>query len=156
MTDRASGGGVVDESNEAPLFRGLNLVVMPVWLAMIVAPRSSLTARIVRWSDGLLAGLAAAYAVQLGLSVATSDAKPDFGDVSALRSALATPGGFLTGWTHFLAFDLFVGRWIWRTSLDEGRGARLALFLTLMAGPAGLGVFGLQRRSLSPAPRPAR
>lgn len=143
-------GAQVDESNEAPLFRGLNLVVMPVWVAMIVAPRARLTARIVKWSDGLLAGLAAAYAVQLGLAVASSDAKPDFGDVAALRQTLATPGGFLVGWTHFLAFDLFVGRWIWRTALDEGRGCRVALFLTLMAGPAGLGVFALQRRSLSP------
>ncbi|WP_436793600.1 ABA4-like family protein [Actinospongicola halichondriae] len=146
---------VVDEFNEASLFRGLNLVVMPVWLAMIVAPRSGVTARIVRWSDGLLAGLAAVYAAQLGMSVATSDAKMDFGDVAALREALGSPSGFLTGWTHFLAFDLFVGRWIWRTALDEGRNSRIALFLTLIAGPAGLGWFGLQRRSLSPASRPA-
>lgn len=146
-------GVAVDESNEAAMFRWLNLVVMPVWLAMIVAPRSSLTARIVRWSDGLLAGLAAAYVAQLGLAVASSGEKPDFGDVAALRQSLATPGGFLTGWTHFLAFDLFVGRWIWRTAIDEGRGSRIALVLTLMAGPAGLGVFALQRRSLSPASR---
>ena len=147
-------GVVVDESNEAALFRRLNLVVMPVWAAMIVAPRSSLTAQVVRWSDGLLAGLAAAYVAQLGLAVATSGEKPDFGDVAALRQSLSTPGGFLTGWTHFLAFDLFVGRWIWRTALDEGRSSRIALVLTLMAGPAGLGVFALQRRSLSPASRP--
>ncbi len=120
---------------------------MPVWAAMIVAPRSKITARLVRWSDGLLAALAAAYAAQLGMSVVTSDTKLDFSDVAALRRALAEPAGFLTGWTHFIAFDLFVGRWIWRTAVEEGRSARLALFLTLMAGPAGLGVFGLQRRS---------
>lgn len=141
---------VVDESNEASAFRVLNLSVMPVWIAMIVAPRARLTARIVRWSDGLLAGLAAAYVAQLGASVLTSDDKPDFGDVAKLREALAQPAGFLTGWTHFLAFDLFVGRWIWRTALDEGRGSRLALILTLMAGPAGPGLFALQRRSLRP------
>ena len=139
---------VVDESNEAPVFRVLNLSVMPVWIAMIVAPRSRVTARIVRWSEGLLAGLAAAYVAQLGVSVVTSDEKPDFGDVAKLRDALAQPAGFLTGWTHFLAFDLFVGRWIWRTALDEGRSSRVALVLTLMAGPAGLGLFALQRRSL--------
>lgn len=141
---------VVDESNEAPVFRVLNLSVMPVWIAMIVAPRARVTASIVRWSDGLLAGLAAAYVAQLGVSVLASDEKPDFGDVAKLREALAQPAGFLTGWTHFLAFDLFVGRWIWRTALDEGRSARAALVLTLMAGPAGLGLFALQRRSLRP------
>ena len=141
---------VVNEDNEAPAFRAINLVVMPVWAAMILAPRSRLTARIVRWSDGLLAGLAAAYAVQLAAVVATSGERPDFNDVAKLRESLAKPDGFLVGWTHFLAFDLFVGRWIWQTSVREERSARLALVMTLMAGPAGLGIFGLQRRSLRP------
>lgn len=141
---------VVDESNEARAFQLLNLVVMPVWVAMIAAPNAALTKRIVRWSDGLLAGMAAAYAAQLAAVIATSGERPDFGDVAKLRESLARPDGFLVGWTHFLAFDLFVGRWIWQTAVREGRSARLALLLTLMAGPAGLGVFGLQRRSLRP------
>ena len=111
---------------------------------------AELTARIVRWSDGLLAGLAAAYAVQLVAVVATSGERPDFNDVAKLRESLAKPDGFLVGWTHFLAFDLFVGRWIWQTAVREERSARLALVMTLMAGPAGLGIFGLQRRSLRP------
>ncbi len=141
---------MVDESNEVPLFRAVNLCVLPVWVAMIVAPRSSLTARVVRWSDWLLGGLAAAYAVQLAGAMAASDGPPTFDDVAELRRSIARPDGFLVGWTHFLAFDLFVGRWIWATAVREGRSARLALLLTLMAGPAGLGVFGLQRRSLRP------
>ncbi len=141
---------VVDESNEAPLFQALNLSVLPVWAAMIVAPRSRLTARLVRASDGLLAGMAAAYAAQLAAVVVTSGERPDFGDVAKLRESLARPDGFLVGWTHFLAFDLFVGRWIWQTAVREERSARLALLLTFMAGPAGLGVFALQRRSLRP------
>lgn len=141
---------LVDESNEARAFQAVNLVVLPVWAAMIAAPRSKVTARIVRLSDGLLGGLAVAYAAQLGMALANSDERPDFGDVAALRRSIAKPDGFLLGWTHFLAFDLFVGRWIWQTSVREERTARLALTLTLMAGPAGLGVFALQRRSLRP------
>lgn len=140
----------VTESNEAQLFQAVNLSVLPVWIAMIVAPRSRLTERLVRASDGILAGLAVAYAVQLAALVATRDERPDFGDVAKLRSGMGEPAGFLVGWTHFLAFDLFVGRWIWRTAVREERSARLALLLTFMAGPAGLGVFGLQRRSLRP------
>ena len=141
---------IIDESNEAPAFQALNLSVVPVWLAMIVFPRSRLTARIVRASDGILAGLAAAYAAQLTMLAVTSGERPDFSDVAKLRQGMARPDGFLVGWTHFLAFDLFVGRWIWQTSVREGRSARLALLLTFMAGPAGLGVFALQRRSLRP------
>ncbi len=139
---------VIDESNEAPIFRALNLSVIPVWAAMIIAPRSKLTARLVRWSDAMMAALAAAYALQFAHMALTSDQKFDVSDLVGLREGMGKPAGFLIGWTHFIAFDLFVGRWIWRTALEEQRNARLALALTLMAGPAGLGVFGLQRRSM--------
>lgn len=46
---------------------------------------------------------------------------------------------------HYIAFDLFVGRWIWETAREEGRSCRVALLLTWMAGPAGLTVFLGQR-----------
>jgi hypothetical protein len=63
---------------------------------------------------------------------------------------------FHTAWIHYLAFDLFVGRWIWRQARSEGRSSRLALVATLFTGPAGLGIFGIQRGSLSADHRPAR
>lgn len=135
----------MDERTEQRAFLGLNLAVTPIWVAMIVAPRSRLTARLVDASGTLLAGYCAAYTAQLA-GVMASGPPADMRNVKALRESLAEPRGFLTGWTHFLAFDLFVGRWIWRTALDEGRSARLALVMTLMAGPAGLGLFSLQRR----------
>jgi hypothetical protein len=47
----------------------------------------------------------------------------------------------LAGWTHYISFDLFVGTWIWRKSLAEGKPARLAMLLTWWVGPAGLGLF---------------
>jgi hypothetical protein len=43
-------------------------------------------------------------------------------------------------WAHFLAFDLFVGRWIYLDSRERGSSAGLvapALLLTLMLGPIG-------------------
>ena len=50
-------------------------------------------------------------------------------------------GGIVIGWTHYLAFDLFVGLWIARDADDKGVGRLVQLpflFLTLMAGPIGL------------------
>lgn len=127
----------------------LNLSVMPLWLGMIVAPQSRLTRWLMDRSGWWFAGLSAAYVAQLLQTAIAADGPPRL-DPDGLREALAAPNGFLAGWTHYLAFDLFVGRWIWRRGLAEGRSTRLALFLTLMAGPAGLGVFALQRRALTP------
>jgi hypothetical protein len=57
-------------------------------------------------------------------------------------------GGMVLGWTHYLAFDLFVGLWIARDADAKGfsRLAQLpVLFLVLMAGPIGLLVWLIVR-----------
>lgn len=125
----------------------------PVFLAMIVAPRSSLTARLVGRSGLLHAALGAGYGGLLVTGVATTRSMPDLRDPDRLRAALAHQDFFLAGWTHYVTFDLFVGQWIWRDALEAGRSARLALFLTWMVGPIGLAVYLAQRR-LSPGRRP--
>lgn len=131
----------------------VSTVVMPVWVAMILAPRARLT----RWlvdhaATPLLLGLGVTYVKLLadGFSERSGD-RADLRDPEQLRDLFASPQGFLTGWVHYLVLDLFLGVWIWRTAQREGRGCRLALIGALMAGPAGLVVFALQRR-LAPMP----
>ena len=104
-------------------------------------------------SSSLLTGMSALYAGLLGRAALVGDPLTNPIDGDAWRRVLASPEGFLAGWTHYVVFDLFVGRWIWRTALEEGRGCRLALVLALFAGPLGLLVFDLQRRG---APRRSR
>lgn len=117
----------------------------PLWLAMILAPRAAVTARALRAATPLLAALGAVY---LGfLASARGAERVDFTEPDSVRRTLTSPAGFLAAWTHLLAFDLFVGRWIWETGLAEGRSTRVALLLTWLAGPAGLLVFLAQRRS---------
>jgi len=88
-------------------------------------------------------GLASTYAVLLVAALATG---PEGGfDYEGIRAALQWPVGFLAGWTHYLAFDLFVGAWIVRESRRIGVGPRIFLFFTLMAGPIGLGSFLVRR-----------
>jgi hypothetical protein len=139
----------VSPSDEQQRFALINAVVVPVWIAMIAAPRSRLTAWIVERSDLLLVGISATYAVHLARAFTTPI---DLTDARAVRTALSTPDAFLAGWMHFASLDLFVGRWIWATALREQRSCRLALLLTMMVAPVGLGVFTLQRR-LRPVPR---
>jgi hypothetical protein len=61
--------------------------------------------------------------------------------IGGIRALFMSDAGIVIGWTHYLAFDLFVGLWIARDADAKGFG-RLAqlpvLFLTLMAGPIGL------------------
>ena len=123
----------------------INNSTAPVWLAMILAPRSRVTRWLVGRSGLLFLGLGAAYDALLASGSARRGRLIDFRDPDAVREALGEPELFLAGWTHFLAFDLFVGRWIWEDALEHGRPARLALLLTWLAGPAGLSLHLLRR-----------
>ena len=116
----------------------INSSSMPVWLAMILAPRSRLTRWLVERAGLLHVGLGVTYDALLVAGALRSGGMIDFRDPEAVRRALATPETFLAAWAHYVTFDLFVGRWIWEDALSRGRTARLALLLTWLAGPAGL------------------
>jgi ABA DEFICIENT 4-like len=112
---------------------------MPFWLLMIVLPHWRWTQRIMR-SPLVSAAPALLYAALVlpqvgGLLLAL--ARPTLGGVAAL---LGTPAGATIGWAHFLAFDLFVGRWAYLDSRERAISAWLmapVLFFVLMLGPIG-------------------
>jgi len=133
------------------LFQILNSSTAPVWLAMIVAPRSRVTARLVSLSTPLLATLGVAYTGLRAAGIVRGGERVDFRDPDSIRAGLTSPDAFLAGWTHYLAFDLFVGRWILEDANNRGTSARLPLLLTWMAGPAGL-TLHLARRRRHPLP----
>ncbi|WGX94179.1 ABA4-like family protein [Nocardioides sp. L-11A] len=128
-------------------YGAMNAGVVPLWLAMIVLPRSRLTRTLVRRAVPLHAGLSLGYAGLLGRSMVRNRQLPDFGDPDALRRQLTDGDLFLAAWSHYLTFDLLIGQWIWEDALDRGRTARLALLLTWLAGPVGHGLYLLQRRA---------
>jgi hypothetical protein len=117
-----------------------NLAVLPFWALMILAPKARLTARAVASPWILLPPLAVyAWAVLPALSqVLPIVARPELDSVANL---LGQPLGALAGWAHFLAFDLFVGRFI----VLDARERALPWFVlspillaTLLLGPLGL------------------
>jgi hypothetical protein len=72
-------------------------------------------------------------------------ANPQLAQIAAL---LGTPAGATIGWVHFLAFDLFVGRWVYLDSRERKLTAWLVspiLFVVLMFGPLGLLLYLLVR-----------
>ncbi|MGB1249708.1 MAG: ABA4-like family protein [Candidatus Promineifilaceae bacterium] len=121
------------------IFSLSNAVVMPFWLLMIALPHWRWTKRIIS-SPWIVAPVALIYAVlvipQAG-GLLGSLANPTLEGIS---SVIGTPGGATIGWAHFLAFDLFVGRWVYLDSRARGISAWLtgpALFFVLMLGPMG-------------------
>ena len=128
-------------------WRILNSTTAPVWLAMILFPRSRFTAGLVRRTDVLLAGLGATYVGLLATGmVRSNDGPPDLSDPASIARGLGQPEAFLGAWTHYLAFDLLAGRWVWEQSIAAGRTARLPLVLTWWFGPAGVALHLARRR----------
>ena len=115
------------------------LLVAPFWLLMILLPRLRLTGRVMR-SPWVALGPAALYAALVTprlLSLAPALLRPELHTIAAL---LGTPEGATITWAHFLAFDLFVGRWVYLDGRERGVSAWVTspvLFVTLLFGPLG-------------------
>jgi hypothetical protein len=140
------------------IFQLSNLLVMPFWLLMILLPHWQWTRRILT-SPWVVAPAAFLYAVLVIPALATllpQLANPQLGAIAAL---LSTPQGATIAWIHFLAFDLFVGRWAYLDSRQRGITAWLvspSLLLILLVGPLGLLLYLFvslfAAHSLQPAP----
>ena len=120
------------------LFILTNAIAFAGWAMLAFLPRKPMVmASILFLGVGLLClAYTAMFAVQ-----ATAIVSGDFTSIEGIRSLFATDGGIVLGWTHYLAFDLFIGQWIARDADNKGfhRLVQLPfLFLTLMAGPIGL------------------
>ena len=121
------------------IFSLSSFVVLPFWTLMILLPRWSWTQRIIRSPLVILAPsliYAALVLPRLG-EVFSEVANPTLPGIAGL---LGSPAGAAIAWVHFLAFDLFVGRWIYLESRKLGLSAWFVspiLFLTLMLGPIG-------------------
>ena len=131
------------------LFGLTNIIAMAGWAMLAFLPRGPKLFSIVLYVGVALLCLAyaAMFVALFGgfvdpLRVAGA-AEPDLMDYSipGLRALFMSDGGIVLGWTHYLAFDLFVGLWIARDA-DATGISRLVqlpvLFMTLMAGPIGL------------------
>ena len=128
-------------------------VAAPFWALMILLPRWSWTARIIG-SPLIVVPPVLIYAVvvlgSLG-EVLPAVVSPTLGGV---RDLLGTADGADAGSANMIAFDLFVGRWVYL----DARERRIphpvlapVLLSTILLGPLGLLVHLLVRRAW-PAP----
>ncbi len=135
----------------AAVFGAVNLLALIAWTALILLPRwPALLSAILYLGVGLLCIVYATglIGVVSGLIPNPGGGGMDFTTIAGIRALFATDGGVTIGWTHYLAFDLFVGLWIARDG-DAKSISRLVqapvLLATFMAGPLGLGIWLLFR-----------
>lgn len=133
------------------IFGMVNLLALIGWAALILLPRwPALLSGVLYLGVGLLCLI---YAVGLigvlsGLIPNPDGGGMNFNSIAGVRAMFASHAGVTIGWTHYLAFDLFVGLWIAR----DGDAKNISRFIqapillaTLMAGPLGLGIWLLLR-----------
>lgn len=131
------------------IFGATNLVALAAWAILLFLPRRPFAMASVLYLG--IALLCLVYSVLLVLLATgavdplrdAGAASPDLVDPSlaGIKALFRSDGAIVLGWTHYLAFDLFVGLWIARDA--DGKGfSRLAqapvLLITFLAGPLGL------------------
>jgi hypothetical protein len=119
------------------LFSILNLVAVAAWLPLLFLPRVRRVATVVPVVTPLL--LAAIYVVLVAATLGRGEG--GFASLAGVRALFDDPWALLAGWTHYLAFDLFIGGWEVRDAQRRGIPHLLvvpALVLTFLLGPAGL------------------
>jgi hypothetical protein len=119
-----------------------SLSVAPFWALMLIAPRWRWTSRIVG-SPAIALGPVVLYAWLVLPALATLlpvVARPELPVIAGL---LGTARGATVAWMHFLALDLFAGRFIFLDARARDLSPWLLfplLLLTLLFAPLGLGV----------------
>ena len=130
------------------LFSLTNLWAVIGWAMLILLPRRPFVTSFVMY--GIVASLCLAYvmmftallsgSVDTGAVPGPAAAAPVM-SLDWVMALFDSRAGTVIGWTHYLAFDLFVGLWIAGDADAKGFG-RVGqvpiLLLTLIAGPVGL------------------
>jgi hypothetical protein len=137
-------------------FQYANLLVLPQWIMMIVAPRWRMTQQLAQWLPIPMI-LAVMYLYWLFNTPAPANGQGiDFRAFSTLAGVQSLFTGakeaVLAGWIHFMAFDLVAGSYILRDGQARGihHGWLIpCLLLCFVLGPSGLLLYGILRLVLS-------
>ncbi len=129
-------------------FTTINLLVLPAWIMLILLPRAKITQTLVHsmlWP--LVMGLIYTTSLIAALFFGLSDPEAGF-TMPGVTALFQHPNGVITGWSHYLVFDLFVGAWIGRDSqrlaIPHWQAVPCILF-SFIFGPVGLVLYALLR-----------
>ncbi len=108
------------------------------WLALALAPLNRNYC--IAFARGVALLLALAYLAQLLFNTESVEGG-SFGTLDGIVLLFSSAANTMLGWTHYLAFDLFIGSWQTEDAAKRGVPHWLllpCLFATLMVGPVGL------------------
>lgn len=138
------------------IFSLTNFIAVVGWALLLFLPRGpKVMALVLYLGVGLLC--LAYVSMIVGMHAGWIDAArpagtppPDFTNytVDGLQNLFVSDGGLVLGWTHYLAFDLFVGQWIAKDADNKGFNRFVQapiLLMTFLAGPVGLLIWLLVR-----------
>jgi hypothetical protein len=130
------------------IFSIANLAAVLCWILLAVFPgRRWVTAGIAGTVMPVLFGVAYIAIVMAVFPRANGS----FSTLPGIAQLFANPWLLLAGWLHYLAFDLLIGTWEARDSVERGvpRWALVpCLFLTFMFGPTGWIAYRIVRHTV--------
>lgn len=135
------------------LFEVTFAAAAPFWALMILAPRWHRT-RAIAASPLIIAPPLLIYAVLVLPELDVFSATLTDPDLTALQQLLSGSAGAAAAWAHFVAFDLFVGRWIYWDSRERRLHPALISILlafTIMFAPLGVLAYLIIRHLRTPA-----
>lgn len=118
------------------VFQIVNTIVLPAWLLLIIFPKKS-------WRNPVIYTFAMVLALVYGFYILTSLGDLDmeaFSKLEGIKAMFSSDKAVLTGWVHYLVFDLLIGNWIINNSQKHNINHYLiipCLLLSFMFGPVG-------------------
>ncbi|WP_019038275.1 ABA4-like family protein [Psychroflexus tropicus] len=124
------------------VFQIVNTIVLPAWLILIFFPGKSWRNPVIYTFAAVMAIVYAVYVVQ-GLGEFDMES---FSQLEGIKAMFTSDEAVVTGWVHYLVFDLLVGNWILNLSRKHQINHFLiipCLLLCFMFGPVGYLVYFL-------------
>jgi hypothetical protein len=123
-----------------------NIIALAGWFTLVFLPRRPFLLSMVLYAGVGILSLVYVLGLATVLTGAVDPGGPYSTDVSfftveGIRAISGNDAGVVIGWTHYLAFDLFIGLWIAKDADAKGFSRvvqAVILLLVLLAGPTGL------------------
>ena len=127
------------------IFSLCSLLALCGWFALLLAPLARIP--LIRSARTVSFLLALAYLIQLFVHTQPVPGG-SFASLAGVAALFSNPGNVMLGWTHYLAFDLFVGAWEIEDAGNIGVphwAMIVPLILTFLLGPIGLLTYAIVR-----------
>jgi hypothetical protein len=118
------------------VFQIVNTIVLPAWLILIFFPKKS-------WRKPVIYGFTMVMAIVYAFYIVTGLSDLDleaFSQLEGVKAMFSSDEAVLTGWVHYLVFDLLVGNWVVNNAQKHKINHYLiipCLLFCFMFGPVG-------------------